>query len=84
MKSNFITWLGLGLILLTLGGVHSVYWLTRFLWMATAEPAHKSLWATHIYAWASVSLLVGLSWITLLVLLVREERLANDRPGATR
>jgi hypothetical protein len=77
MKCRFITWLSLLLILLTLGGIHSVYRLTRFLWMASSEPAHKGLWMAQIYAWSAASLFLGMCWIFLLMLLVREERSAN-------
>jgi hypothetical protein len=51
--------------------------LTRFLWMASSEPAHKSLWMAQIYAWSATSLFLGMCWIFLLMLLVREERSAN-------
>lgn len=74
MKRHFIPWLGFLLIVLTLGGIHTVYWLTRFLWMAAAQPAHKSLWTSQIYTWSAVSLLLGAGWIFLLMLLIREER----------
>jgi hypothetical protein len=74
MKRNFIPWLSALLILLTLGGVHSVYWLTRFLWMATAEPQHKSLWSGQISGWLTVSLVIGVSWITLFLTIVHHGR----------
>lgn len=74
MKRNIITGLGFLLILLPLGCIHSVYRLTRLLWIASAEPAHKSLWIAQIYTWSATSLLLGASWILLLMLLIREER----------
>jgi len=77
MKRHLIAWMSLVFLLLTLGGVHSVYWLTRFLWMAAAEPAHKRLWTAQIHTWLAICLLLGISWIFLLMLLVREERSAR-------
>jgi hypothetical protein len=74
---HFIPWLGILLILTTLGGIHSVYWLSRFLWMASAEPAHKSLWTAQVHIWLAASLFLGACWIFLLMLLVREERPAR-------
>jgi hypothetical protein len=73
MKRHFITGLGLLLLLLPLGCIHSVYRLTRFLWLASAEPAHKSVWIAQIYTWSAASLLLAASWIFLLMLLIREE-----------
>jgi len=70
MKRHFITWLS---ILLTLGGVHSVYWLTRFLWMATAEPAHRSVWIAQICTGLAISIFIGVSWISLLMLVIWRE-----------
>jgi hypothetical protein len=74
MKRQLIPWLGFLLILVTLGGIHSVYCLTRFLWMASAEPTHRSVWTAQIDTWLAASLLLGVGWIILLMLLVREER----------
>src|SRR5271169_2365530 len=74
MKKQFIAWMSGLLFLLTLCGVHSVYRLTTFLWMATAEPAYQSLWLARIYLWCSISLSIGFAWIAPLILVVRHGR----------
>jgi hypothetical protein len=62
------------LVLLPLGGLESVYRLTNFLCMAKAEPAFAHLWMARIWMWLLVSLLLGISWIVLLLMLVRHGR----------
>ena len=74
MKRHFIAWMSGLLFLLTLCGVHSVYRLTSFVCMATAEPGYQSLWLARIYLWCSISLSIGFAWIALLILVVRHGR----------
>jgi len=77
MNRCSIAWMGPLLLLLTLVGVHSVYWLTRFLWLASAEPRHQGLWMMRIYIWMAISLFIGVFWILLLVLVRWKEGQAN-------
>ena len=77
MKRHSIAWMSGLLFLLALCGVHSVYHLTNFLCMARAEPAHEDLWLARIYLWCAVSLSIGLTWIALLIAVVRRGRLTD-------
>jgi len=77
MKKHFIAWVSSLLFLLVLGGVQSVYRLTSLLCMARAEPAYQYVWLPRIYIWCAISLSLGLAWVALLLLLVRQERKAD-------
>jgi hypothetical protein len=73
-RRQFDAWASVLLVLLTLGGVESVYRLSSFLWMASAEPAHIKVWLTRIYVWLALSLFIGATWIGLLIMVVRDRR----------
>ncbi|AXC11057.1 hypothetical protein ACPOL_1715 [Acidisarcina polymorpha] len=77
MKRHFIAWMSGLLFLLALCGVHSVYRLTNLLCMARAEPAYEHLWLARIYFWCLLSLSLGIGWIAILVLVVRQSREAD-------
>ena len=64
-------WASILLLLLAFCGLNSIYRLTVFLWMARAQPAYTHVWLMQIWVWLAVSLLLGVSWIALFLMLVR-------------
>jgi hypothetical protein len=74
IRKHFDEWASVLLVLLALCGLESVYRLSSFLWMATAEPAYKHVWLDRIYLWIAISLSLGISWIALLIALVAHGR----------
>jgi hypothetical protein len=62
------------LVLLTLIGFDSAYWLLFFIWRSAAEPANNALWLPRIHGWLACSIITGLAWVVLLVWMLRGKR----------
>jgi hypothetical protein len=73
-RKVYVFWAVILLALLTLLELDSIYWLLFFLWRSAAEPALNYLWFPRIYTWLAVSIIIGISWIALMVWIVRRER----------
>ncbi len=74
IRKHFDEWASVLLLLVVFCGLESVYRLSSFLWMATAEPAHRQVWLARIYLWVAISLFLGVSWVVLLIALVAHGR----------
>jgi len=64
----------IGLIVLTLAGIASVYQVLFSLWMTAYPMADINFWRPHLYLRLGQTLLIGLFWVGLAVWMVRMKK----------
>ena len=77
-KKQYVLGAVILLALLTLIELDSVYWLLFFLWRSAAQPVSNNLWLPRIYLWLAVSIIIGATWIGLLICIVQHGRKTTD------
>jgi hypothetical protein len=72
MTDNKLLWIRITLLIFaTLVGLDGLYWFLFFLWRSAANPGNNALWLLQIYKWLAVSATAFVSWIGLLVWIVK-------------
>jgi len=64
----------IGLIVLTLAGIVSVYQVLFSLWMTAYPMADINSWRPHLYLRLAQTLLIGLFWVGLAVWMIRMKK----------
>jgi hypothetical protein len=67
-----------GMVVLTLAGLDSLYWLLFSLWMLAYPMADPVIWRPRFYAWLGITVLIGFLWIALCIWLSRQRKRATD------
>jgi hypothetical protein len=73
-----IIWASVTLVLLTLGGLVSLYQLCFDVWMTAYPLANANEWRTRLYIRLATTIVIGLFWGTLAVWLSRQRRQDRD------
>ncbi len=72
-KKRKILWTTV-LLVSTLIGLDSGYWLFFFVWMSAAQPESNSVWMPRIYGWLAAGVVSGAVWVGAVVWLVRNRK----------
>ena len=78
MMRSKIVWGGVGLALLTLGELVSLYQLSFAIWMTAYPFADAREWRARLYTRLATAIVIGLSWSLLAVWLYRQRRQARS------
>ncbi len=74
MVSQRSVWAGIGLLVLTVAGMASVYQLLFSLWMTAYPFADIDFWRPHFYFRLAQTVLIGVFWTGLAVWKYRNRR----------
>ena len=69
-----LVWASIALVLLTLGGLVSLYQMAFDLWMTAYPFATANEWRTQLYIRLATAVMIGVLWSSLAVWLFRQRR----------
>jgi hypothetical protein len=70
-------WGTIALVVLTLAGMGSLYWLIFSVWMMAYPYANHAQWQLRLYTWLAITGFIGMLWCILAIWFFRRKRISS-------